>query len=134
MYTPEGTFDGAVFSSRDITARKRIEALHRESEERYNALFSRSHDCVYVHDFTGKFIDANEAALQLFGYTKDEVKNLDFQSILSEDQLPVAIEAMQESIYQRLSEGQKGIPGQDEKERDQEYRGCGDDAVPGREA
>ncbi len=96
IYTPEGEFDGAVFSSRDITERKKVEALHRESEERYNALFSRSHDCVYVHDFTGKFIDANEAALKLFGYSKDEVKQIDFQSILSEDQLPAAMEAMKE--------------------------------------
>jgi len=96
MYTPDGQFDGAVFSSRDISERKRVEALHRESEERYNALFSRSHDCVYVHDFMGNFIDANEAALQLFGYSKDEVKNVNFQSLVTEDQLPSAYEAMEE--------------------------------------
>ena len=34
LYTPEGGYDGAVFSTRDISERKRVEALHRESEER----------------------------------------------------------------------------------------------------
>jgi diguanylate cyclase (GGDEF)-like protein/PAS domain S-box-containing protein len=45
----------------------------RESEDRYRALFQDSHDAVYVTRRDGKFLDANPAALALFGYTREEL-------------------------------------------------------------
>ncbi|MCX5977006.1 MAG: PAS domain S-box protein [Coprothermobacterota bacterium] len=80
----------------DITERKRVEEGLRESEERYQALFDRSLDCVYIHDFEGRFIDANDAALNLLGYTREEIRGVNFSSLLSEDQLPLALKAVQE--------------------------------------
>jgi len=81
---------------RDITERKLVEDKLRESEKRYNALFERSLDLVYVCDFEGHFIDANNAALKLLGYKKEEIGSLNFTSLLSEDQLPLAFKVTQE--------------------------------------
>ena len=81
---------------RDITERKQMMDKLQESEERYNALFERSLDLVYVCDFEGKFIDANNAALKLIGYKKEEISSLNFASLLSEDQLPLAFKVTQE--------------------------------------
>ncbi len=53
--------------------RKNIEESLRESEIRYRALFDRFLYCVYVHDFEGRFIDANDAALNLLGYKSEEI-------------------------------------------------------------
>ena len=80
----------------DITELKRVEEALLESEERYRALFDRSLELVYIHDFEGHFIDANEAALNLFGYKKEELRDLDIASLLSEDQLPFTRKTMQE--------------------------------------
>ena len=68
----------------------------RESEERYKALFDRSLDLVYINDFEGRFIDANDTALNRLGYNREEIRGLDFASLLSEDQLPLAFKALQE--------------------------------------
>jgi len=71
------------------------EAL-QESEERYRSLFDSSLECVYVLDFEGNLLDANEAALSLLGYDREEIIGLNFASLISEDQLPTAVAALQE--------------------------------------
>ena len=68
----------------------------RESEERYKALFDRSLDCVYIHDFKGNFIDANPAALALLGYNREEIQSLNFASLLTEGQLPLVFQTLEE--------------------------------------
>jgi len=68
----------------------------RDLEERYRALFGRSLHCIYLHDFEGRFIDANEAALSLLGYTREELTSLGFSSLLAEDLLPKAFEALEQ--------------------------------------
>jgi len=51
------------------------ESLH-ESEERYRYFFEKSRDAIYIVDREGKIIDANQAGLDLMGYTKEEILNL----------------------------------------------------------
>ncbi len=67
----------------------------RECEERYQALFA-SVDCVYLHDFEGRFLDANPAALELLGYEHEEILDLSFSSLLDDDQVVRAFEVMAE--------------------------------------
>ncbi|MFU8796194.1 MAG: PAS domain S-box protein [Dehalococcoidia bacterium] len=73
------------------------EAL-QESEERYRALFGSSLYAVYVHGFEGNFLDANEAALKLLGYDRQDITRLNFASLMSEDQLPTALAALHEVV------------------------------------
>ena len=83
---------------RDITARKRAETAMRENEERYRALFDRSLDCVYLCDFSGNFLDANPATLNLLGYQREDIATLNFAAVLSEDQLPLAFQSIEEIV------------------------------------
>ncbi len=90
---------------RSELANKQMEEALRESEERYRALFERSLDCVFLHEFEGRFIDANPAALKLIGYTWEEITSLNFVALLtSKEQLAkvaAVLKELQETGYQK---------------------------------
>jgi len=92
---------GAVI---DITERKLAEESLKASEERYLALFHRSLFGVYIHDFEGKFLDANEAALEMLGYKKQDISTLNFASILEAQQLPEAFKVVEEIVRKGYQE------------------------------
>src|SRR5260370_33607642 len=60
-----GTIVGASAIARDITEHKRLEAKFRR-------LFDSNLIGVFVSDFAGTFLDANDAFLDVLGYTRQE--------------------------------------------------------------
>jgi PAS domain S-box-containing protein len=87
MFDAAGAIKGYQGMVEDITGRKLTEDLMKESQERYLSLFDRSMDCLYLHDFEGNFIDANPAALDLLGYSKEDIPTLNFTSLISDEYL-----------------------------------------------
>ena len=75
---------------------KRKADLMRDSHEKLKALFDRNLHCIYIHDFEGNFIDANDTALNLLGYKREDISSIKFTTLIGEDQLPKAIEALEE--------------------------------------
>jgi two-component system, cell cycle sensor histidine kinase and response regulator CckA len=96
--TPGGKIVLLRGTCQDITERKIAEAALREAEERNRALFESTLNLVYVHDLQGNFIDANKAALELFGYTKEEIGKITFASLLDPVELPKAVELTEEIL------------------------------------
>jgi PAS domain S-box-containing protein len=73
MHTTPGIY-GTVVSCRDITVRKRALAELRESSLFLEKMFSGLCDGVIITDKeNGTILDCNAAALELFGYEKDEL-------------------------------------------------------------
>jgi two-component system NtrC family sensor kinase len=63
---------------RDITARKKIERDQRNSEEKLRTLFERVRHGLFISLKEGKFLDCNQALLDMLDYrTKEEFLNID---------------------------------------------------------
>jgi PAS domain S-box-containing protein len=81
-------YDGAPaiqVTAHDIGPRKEAEEALRESEERYRRLFEAESDAIIILDRdTGRFVDTNEAALRLYGYSREEFLRLRAADISSE--------------------------------------------------
>lgn len=80
------------FYGRDVTKRKKAEEALRESEQRYRDLFHHNHAVMLLIDpQDGRIIDANSAACRFYGYSLEEIANLNITAIntLSRDQIRV---------------------------------------------
>lgn len=60
----------------DITKRKNMEKALHQSEMKYRAIFEDSRDAVFITSRDGRFLEANRALLELFGFAAEETGNL----------------------------------------------------------
>ena len=67
---------------RDVKGRHCAEDALRASEARYQAIFEQSWDAIFVTTRGGEIIEANGAAVELFGYARDEIVGLDARALL----------------------------------------------------
>ncbi|MFH1852238.1 MAG: PAS domain S-box protein [Candidatus Neomarinimicrobiota bacterium] len=65
----------------ELDKSKRAEADRKESERKYRNLFEQSRDAIYISTNNGEFIDVNPMALDLLGYSKEELLNLGMQQL-----------------------------------------------------
>jgi len=72
-----------------------------EIREKFKDLFEYSLDFIYVNDMNGTFIDANDIALSSLGFERNELLDINFQSLLDKEQLIVAIENMRQLLKGR---------------------------------
>jgi len=60
----------------ELAEREKAEAALRASEEKFHTLFEESRDAIFINSRDGRFIDVNQSAVDLFGYERDELKNM----------------------------------------------------------
>ena len=73
---------GEIFAN--TIMHKQTEEALRNSEEKYRILFEDARDAVFISSKEGKFIDINQSAIDLFGYSKNELLGLEINSIYSD--------------------------------------------------
>jgi PAS domain S-box-containing protein len=79
---PEGRIDFISGAFLDITKRKEAEAALHDSEVKYRSLFDSGPNPIFVLErSTLNVLDVNPAAIETYGYTKDELIGRDFQEL-----------------------------------------------------
>jgi PAS domain S-box-containing protein len=67
--------------AREIKERHRAERAFRESEVKYRNLFELSRDAIYLSARDGSVADVNDAAIDLFGYTRGEFLGMEARKL-----------------------------------------------------
>ena len=93
---------GRFYIFEEITARKQIEISLRKSEARYRELFETSKDGIVITDMEGRFINANQAYLDLLGYASvEELRQRSYIEITLPEYQPIEARIVQEQILSR---------------------------------
>ena len=76
-----GNRTGIIAVVRDISERHRIEQAWHDSEEKLLQIFNNVNDAIQVHGWTedrtpGLFLDVNDVACRMLGYTREEMMRL----------------------------------------------------------
>lgn len=69
---------------RDITGQRQAEEELMKSEEKYRSLFENSRDAITINTPDGRFVDCNDAWLELFGHSRDEVSRLNVRDVYAD--------------------------------------------------
>ena len=86
----------------EIAERKQTEQVLRESEARYRRLFATVSDAIVVFDGeTKQFVGVNDAAVRLYGYSREELLRLGLLDISAqpEESRIAAEEALDDGFY-----------------------------------
>ena len=74
----KGEISGGIVIYADITERKAAQEALRQAEEKYRRIFDDSKDPILLTSGSGRILDANQAAFDLFGYSAEELMELTF--------------------------------------------------------
>lgn len=76
MLDDNGRVLGVFVSSVNITRTKKAESALRQYEDRYRFIVENSPDAFFFSKINGTIIETNQAAVELFGYSRDEFRQL----------------------------------------------------------
>jgi len=101
----QGHVIGLIGVAHDITARKQVEAALRQSEQNYREIFNSTNDAIFIHAAdTGTVLDVNDAMLQLYGFSREEVSQLTVDQC-SPNQSPYSAVEAQQWLAKTITEG-----------------------------
>ena len=93
-------FQGII---RDVTERRQMERELRKREKKFRTIFNNANDALYLHEVNddgsyGHFLEVNETACEMLGYSREEFLRMTPLEIDAEDKTDEAQRAMSELL------------------------------------
>ncbi|OFX16931.1 MAG: hypothetical protein A2033_19420 [Bacteroidetes bacterium GWA2_31_9] len=88
LLADDGTVNGCIVNSEEITQRKLAELKLSESEEKFKAIMSVTPDIISIIDKNQKLVYNSPIAISIHGYTYTELNN-DFLFAIHPDDIPI---------------------------------------------
>jgi two-component system, sensor histidine kinase and response regulator len=103
----EYDLEGTIYIIRDITERKRAEAIIREQKQYLEALVNNSPVAIVTLDMNQAILSSNPAFEKMFGYTHGEVASRDLDQLLIDENVQSEASTFTEKVLR--GEAVKGI-------------------------
>lgn len=100
----QGAIQQILGITHDVTAHREAEASLRDSEARLRMLFEFSRDAIVVTNSEGHYVDANRAACELLGYSREELLHMSVGDL----QVPMRQRSAQEQFHDYRISGEGG--------------------------
>lgn len=75
-----------------------------KSKSYLNTIFNSVNDAIFIHDINGDIIDVNETATHIYGYSHEELRNMNAKDLISENS-PYIIDDVAKLINERKNNG-----------------------------
>jgi PAS domain S-box-containing protein len=125
-----GSILGTLGAITDITERKQTLAALEESEYRLQALFNNAQDAILLMNDAGRYLEANPAACELLGYSREEILTKSVPQITAAEQRDNAEHLMREFVENGKQSGEYVLSKKDDTRSVVEYRAVAN-IVPG---
>ncbi len=89
VYRDEGELACWVGIGRDVTERRETERALRQREEQYRGIFNNVIEGLLIFNTDGVVVEANPAACEMFGYTREEFIGKSGPDFVSDEALPL---------------------------------------------
>ncbi len=92
-YLVKGNFSSDYLAKtlRYAIERNRTNRRLEKAQARYKMIFEESKDAIYITTQKGEFVEYNQATLDLFGYTDEEIKSINIRALYNDDNQRLAI-------------------------------------------
>lgn len=114
-FDENGEVTGLIGFSEEITDYKKAEAELKESLNDYQSLINGMSETAWVIDFEGNFLEVNDAALNVLGYSKDEllcigIKGIDKHlSRVQDQELMDNLRSYKKQIFETIHTTRDGV-------------------------
>ncbi|MEI7828705.1 MAG: PAS domain S-box protein [Prolixibacteraceae bacterium] len=117
FFDDDGNLEGYRGVDKDITERKLAETILKESEKKYRSYIDNAPDGVFVTDETGRYLDVNQSASTITGFSTEELLTMSISDILPEENLEEGLQHFKKVVEQGISSDELPFKHKDGRKR-----------------